>query len=119
DKNNTIFDRRKFPRLSWKWDPLPSLHFFLEESKKTITITGICDYSREGLSLQTDNISGLGVGQIIRLQGTAPAAPYEANYVIDHFLKILCFTIVRITNELLPFIGVQAICNGNEKNTPK
>ena len=119
DKNNTISDLRKYPRLPWKWEPLPSLHFFLEESKKTITITGICDYSREGLSLQTDNISGLGVGQIIRLQGAAPAEPYEANYVIDHFLKISRFTIVRITNELLPFIGIQAICNGEEKNKPE
>jgi hypothetical protein len=109
-KDNSVnaTDLRKFPRRLWGWDQ-PSLSLYLEESKKTITITAIRDYSRKGLGLQIENISGLSNEQIVCLQGTFPPEPFEVNYIMDHFLKIKRFMIMRIDDRLQPIVGVQTI----------
>jgi hypothetical protein len=85
------------------------LSLYLEDCKKTITITAIRDYSVEGLALQIENASGLSNGQIVCLQGTSPPEPFEANCIMDHFLKIKRFVIKRIANGLQPIVGVQTI----------
>jgi hypothetical protein len=101
-------DLRKFPRQPWKWSQ-PSVSLYPEESKKTITIKAICDYSCKGLSLQLEEISGLSNGQVICLQGDAPPEPFEANYIMDHFLKIKRFMIKRMADGAQPIVGVQTI----------
>jgi hypothetical protein len=101
-------DIRKFPRQPWRWDP-PSLSFYPEDCKKTIAITDICDYSCKGLSLQIEDISGLSNGQVVCLQGTSTAEPFEVNFIMDHFLEIKRFMIRRITNGSQPIVGLQAI----------
>ncbi len=103
-----VTDKRKFPRQNWRWDQ-PSLSLYLEDCKKTIRVTSICDYFREGLALQIEDISGLSIGQTVCLQGTLPAEPFEASYIMDHFLKIKKLVIKRITNGLQPIVGLQAI----------
>jgi hypothetical protein len=110
-------DLRKFPRRPWRWGQ-PSLSLYLEDCKKTITITTMRDYAVEGLALQIENISGLSNGQIICLQGTSPPEPFEVNYIMDHFLKIKRFMIKRIANGLQPIIGVQSITKTERNNTP-
>ncbi|MCF6148113.1 MAG: hypothetical protein E3K37_05585 [Candidatus Kuenenia sp.] len=116
DNNNNIYDRRKFPRQPWKWNLPLSLHIYLDDCEKTTTITNIYDYSREGMLLQLENISGLSIGQIVSLHGSAPAEPFEANFVIDHFLKITSSVIVRIAGELPLAICIQTVYNNEVKN---
>jgi len=84
------------------------LSLYLEDCKKTITITTIRDYSRNSLAVQIEDISGLNNEQIVCLQGTSPPEPFEANYIMDHFLKIKRFMIKRIENGMQPIVGVQA-----------
>lgn len=110
-------DLRKFPRRPWRWGQ-PSLSLYLEDCKKTITITTMRDYAVEGLALQIENISGLSNGQIICLQGTSPPEPFEVNYIMDHFLKVKRFMIKRMANGLQPIIGVQSITKTERNDTP-
>jgi hypothetical protein len=108
DKFVNATDLRKFPRRPWRWDQ-PSLSLYLEDCKKTITITTIRDYSRNSLAVQIEDISGLNNDQIVCLQGTSPPEPFEANYIMDHFLKIKKFMVIRVENGLQPIVGVQTI----------
>ncbi len=108
DNFNNATDLRKFPRRPWRWDQ-PSLSLYLEDCKKTITITTIRDYSCNSLAVQIEDISGLNNEQIVCLQGTSPPEPFEANYIMDHFLKIKKFMIKRVENGLQPIVGVQTI----------
>ncbi|KHE92028.1 MAG: hypothetical protein K8F52_03610 [Candidatus Scalindua rubra] len=101
-------DLRKFPRQPWKWGQ-PSVSLCPEESKKAITIKTICDYSCKGLALQIEDISGLSYGQVVCLQGDSPPEPFEANYIMDYFLKIKRFKITRIADGSQPIVGVQGI----------
>ena len=118
-KNNFVntTDLRKSPRLPWRWEQ-PPLSLYLEDCKKTITITTMRDYAVEGLALQIENISGLSNGQIICLQGTSPPEPFEANYIIDHFLKIKRFMVKRIKDGLQPIVGVQTITEAEREEQP-
>lgn len=103
-------DLRKFPRQPWNWKwSQPSVSLCPEESKKTIKITTIRDYSCKGLALQIEDISGLSNGQVVCLQGTYPPEPFEAYYIMDHFIKIKRFMIKRIANGVQPIVGVQTI----------
>jgi hypothetical protein len=61
------------------------------------------------LALQIEDISGLNNEQIVCLQGTSPPEPFEANYIMDHFLKIKKFMVIRVENGLQPIVGVQTI----------
>lgn len=101
-------DRRKYPRQPWRWDQ-PSLSLYLDDRKKTIKVVAIYDYSCKGFSLQIEDISGLSNGQIVCLQGTSPAEPFEAKFIIDHFLEIKRFVVRRIANGSQPIVGLQAI----------
>ena len=103
DNSVNVTDLRKFPRRHWGWDQ-PSLSLYLEDCKKTITITTIRDYSCKGLALQIENASGLSNGQIVCLQGTFPSEPFEVNYIMDHFLKIKKFMIKRIADGSQPVV---------------
>ena len=85
------------------------MSLYLEDCKKIITIVTIRDYSVEGFALQIENISGLSNGQIVCLRGTSPTEPFEANYIIDHYLKNKRFMIMRVENGLQPIVGVQTI----------
>ena len=108
-------DLRKFPRRPWRWDQ-PSLDLYPEDCKKTTTITTIRDYSRSSLTLQIEDISGLSNGQIVCLQGTSPPEPFEANYIMDYYLKTRRFIIKRIANGVQPIVGVQTIIEEERDN---
>lgn len=101
-------DLRKYPRRPWQWSQ-PSLSLYQEESKKTITVKSIHDYSCKGLSLQIEDISGLINEQVICLHGNSPPEPFEANYIMDHFFKIKRFMVKRMADGLQPIVGVQTI----------
>lgn len=103
---------RKFPRQPWEWKQ-PSLNVYSEDCKTVIGAT-ICDYSRESISLKTEGPFPLSVGQIVNLQGTPPAEPLAANFIIDHFLRIKKFTVKRIVNGPQSIVGLQTISE-NEK----
>lgn len=107
NNNEPFATRYKFPRQCWQWNQ-PSLSICLQDSN-TITGVTICDYSRDGLLLMLEGTQNLNVGQIVILQGTSPAEPLEANFIINHFLKTKNFVIRRIVNGPQPIIGLQAI----------
>lgn len=115
DSHVSAIDLRKFPRQHWKWSQ-PSVSLCPEESKKTITIKAICDYSCKGLALQIEDISGLINGQVICLQGDSPPEPFEAYYIMDYYLKIRRFIIKRIANGVQPIVGVQPIIEEERDN---
>lgn len=109
-KDNVVCanDKRKFLRQLWRWEQ-PSLSLYLDDRKKTIRVTSIRDYSCKGLALHIEDISGLSIGDIVSLHGSFPIKPFEASYIVDHFLKINKLVIRQITNGLQPIVGLQAI----------
>ncbi|NUO07071.1 MAG: hypothetical protein HUU08_00075 [Candidatus Brocadia sp.] len=115
-KNNmpSAIDRRKFPRQPCEWKQ-PSLNVCSEDCK-TIIGASICDYARESISLKTEGHFPLNVGQIVILQGTPPAEPLEANFIIDYFLRIKRFMIKRIVDGPQQIIGLQAIPENGKYN---
>jgi hypothetical protein len=118
-KNNVVCatDKREFLRQLWRWEQ-PSLSLYLDDRKKTIRVTSISDYSCMDLTLQIEDISGLIIGDIVSLQGTFPIKPFEASYIIDHFLKIKRFKVRRITNGLQPIVGLQTISEAETDDKP-
>ena len=101
-------EKRKFLRQLWGWEQ-PSLSLSLDDRKKSVRVTSIRDYSSNGQALQIEEISGLSIGDIVSLHGTFPIKPFEASYIIDHFLKINRLVIRRVTDGLQPIVGLQAI----------
>ena len=109
-KDNSVCaaDKRIFPRQPWRWKQ-PSLSLYLDECKTTLTKATICDYSSEGLALQTEEVSRLSNGKIVCLQGDSPSEPLEVNFILEHFLKIKRFVVRRTADGLQPIVGIQAI----------
>ncbi|MEK7852968.1 MAG: hypothetical protein AAB243_04140 [Planctomycetota bacterium] len=118
-KDNRPFttDRRKFPCQTWEWNQ-PPLNVCLQDRKAIIKAT-ICNFSREGLSLKLEATTlPMLEGQVVTLQGESPKEPIAANFVVDHFLKIKRFKVMRVTNGLQPIIGLQVILESEISNEP-
>ncbi|MEP9409871.1 MAG: hypothetical protein HRF42_00430 [Candidatus Brocadia sp.] len=105
---------RKFPRQLWEWKQ-PALSVYSEDCKACAG-AAICDYSRESISLKIEGTFPFGEGQIVILEGTPPAEPLEANFIIEHFLRIKKFVVKRIGNGDQPIIGLQAISESKRYN---
>lgn len=105
---------RKFPRQSWEWEQ-PVLGIYSEDCK-TVTGATICDYSRESISLKTEGTFPFSEGQIVILDGVPPSEPLEANFILDHFLRIKKFVVKRIGNGPQPVIVLQAISENEKYN---
>ncbi|GAB62490.1 MAG: hypothetical protein DWB56_01520 [Candidatus Jettenia sp.] len=115
DSTSSVIDQYKVPSQLWRWDQ-PSLSISLQDNK-TLTRAAICDYSCKGISLEIESALALCEGQIILLQGEPPTEPLEANFVMNHFLRIKRFIIRQLSQGSPSTIRLEA-APAEENNKP-